>query len=89
MVISRKSVLTLASAAVLGTAATVAPAISNAAPGTSHAGTSTAASAQSAAGTYTVSAWHELYGASEQSVTIGPKESKAVTITFKASAAGD
>jgi hypothetical protein len=40
-------------------------------------------------GTYTVSAWHELYGASEQSVTIGPKESKAVTITFKASSAGD
>jgi Carboxypeptidase regulatory-like domain len=39
-------------------------------------------------GTYTVSAWHELYGSSEQSVTIGPKESKAVNITFKASAAG-
>ncbi len=35
-------------------------------------------------GTYTVSAWHEEYGTSEQPVTIGPKESKAVTITFKA-----
>jgi hypothetical protein len=40
-------------------------------------------------GTYTVSAWHESFGSSEQSVTIGPKESKAVTITFKAAAAGD
>jgi plastocyanin len=37
-------------------------------------------------GTYTVTAWHELYGISEQSVTIGPKESKALTITFKAAA---
>ena len=34
-------------------------------------------------GTYTVTAWHELYGTSEQSVTIGPKESKTITITFK------
>ena len=40
-------------------------------------------------GTYTVVAWHELYGSSEQTVTIGPKESKAVTFTFKATAAGD
>jgi plastocyanin len=39
-------------------------------------------------GTYTVVAWHELYGASDpQSVTIGPKETKNVTFTFKASAA--
>ena len=39
-------------------------------------------------GAYTVVAWHELYGASDpQSVTIGPKETKAVTFTFKASAA--
>ena len=37
-------------------------------------------------GTYTVTAWHELYGSMDQSVTIGPKESKAVTITFKAAA---
>lgn len=36
-------------------------------------------------GTYKVTAWHELYGTSEQEVTIGPKESKAVTIAFKAS----
>jgi hypothetical protein len=34
-------------------------------------------------GTYTVTAWHELYGSSEQSVTVGPSESKSVTITFK------
>lgn len=32
-------------------------------------------------------AWHELYGTSEQAVTIGPKGSKSVTFTFKASAA--
>ena len=42
-------------------------------------------------GTYTVVAWHELYGTSDpQSVTIGPKESKSVAFTFKAAApAGD
>lgn len=40
-------------------------------------------------GTYTVTAWHELYGTSDQSVTIGPKESKAVSFTFKATAASD
>jgi plastocyanin len=40
-------------------------------------------------GTYTVTAWHESYGTSEQSVTIGPKESKSVTITFKTAAAAD
>jgi plastocyanin len=38
-------------------------------------------------GTYTLVAWHELYGTSEQTVTIGPKESKSVTFTFKATAA--
>jgi hypothetical protein len=38
-------------------------------------------------GTYTLTAWHELYGTSEQTVTIGPKESKSVTFTFKAAAA--
>jgi plastocyanin len=37
-------------------------------------------------GTYTVTAWHELYGINEQSVTIGPKESKVLTIAFKATA---
>lgn len=41
-------------------------------------------------GTYTLTAWHELYGTSEQTVTIGPKESKSVTFTFKpAAASGD
>jgi plastocyanin len=39
-------------------------------------------------GTYTVEAWHEKYGTSEQTVTIGPKESKTVSFVFKA-AAGD
>jgi plastocyanin len=38
-------------------------------------------------GTYTLTAWHELYGTSDQTVTIGPKESKTVTFTFKAAAA--
>ena len=38
-------------------------------------------------GTYTLTAWHELYGTSDQTVTIGPKETKAVTFTFKAAAA--
>jgi len=38
-------------------------------------------------GTYTVVAWHELYGATEQSVTIHAKEAKTVTFTFKAAAA--
>ena len=41
-------------------------------------------------GTYTVVAWHELYKTDPQTITIGPKESKAVTFTFKATApAGD
>jgi plastocyanin len=40
-------------------------------------------------GTYTVEAWQEKYGSLDQTVTIGPKESKAVTFTFKAAAAGD
>jgi plastocyanin len=40
-------------------------------------------------GTYTLVAWHELYGTSEQTVTIGPKDTKAVTFTFKAAASGD
>ena len=37
-------------------------------------------------GTYTIEAWHEKLGASTQSVTLGPKESKEVTFTFKAPA---
>jgi plastocyanin len=38
-------------------------------------------------GTYTLTAWHELYGTSDQTVTIGAKETKTVTFTFKAAAA--
>lgn len=37
-------------------------------------------------GTYTLTAWHELYGTSDQMVTIGPKETKTVTFVFKAAA---
>jgi plastocyanin len=40
-------------------------------------------------GTYTIEAWQEKYGTVDQTVTIGPKESKPVSFTFKASAAGD
>jgi hypothetical protein len=35
------------------------------------------------AGTYTVEAWHEKLGAQTQGVTLGEKESKALTFTFK------
>jgi plastocyanin len=38
-------------------------------------------------GTYTIEAWQEKYGVQDQSVTIGPKESKEVSFTFKAAAA--
>ena len=34
-------------------------------------------------GTYTLVAWHEKYGEQEQQVTVGAKEQKAVTFTFK------
>ncbi len=37
-------------------------------------------------GTYTLEAWHEKLGTATQSVTIGAKESKDVTFTFKAPA---
>jgi plastocyanin len=40
------------------------------------------------AGTYTIDAWHERLGTQTQSVTLGEKESKEVTFTFKAPAAG-
>jgi plastocyanin/predicted small lipoprotein YifL len=40
-------------------------------------------------GTYTIEAWHEKYGTADQTVTIGAKESKPVTFTFKAAASGD
>jgi plastocyanin len=34
-------------------------------------------------GNYTLVAWHEKYGEQEQQVTVGPKEQKQVTFTFK------
>jgi len=37
-------------------------------------------------GTYTIEAWQEHYGVVDQQVTIGPKETKAVDISFNASA---
>jgi plastocyanin len=40
-------------------------------------------------GTYTIEAWHEKLGTTTQSVTIGAKESKEVSFTFKAAAATD
>jgi hypothetical protein len=39
------------------------------------------------AGTYTVEAWHEKLGTQTQTVTLGEKESKEVTFTFKSAAA--
>jgi len=38
-------------------------------------------------GTYTIEAWHEKLGTSEQKVTICPKETKEINFTFKPSAA--
>jgi plastocyanin len=38
-------------------------------------------------GTYTIEAWHEKLGPMTQSVTIGPKESKEITFSFKPAAA--
>jgi plastocyanin len=38
-------------------------------------------------GTYTITAWHEKLGTQDQKVTIGPKESKEITFTFKPVAA--
>jgi len=40
-------------------------------------------------GEYELLAWHELYGTSEQTITVGPTESKMVTITFKTNQASD
>ena len=34
-------------------------------------------------GTYTIEAWHEKLGTQEQKVTIGPKETKEITFSFK------
>jgi len=40
------------------------------------------------AGTYTVEAWHEKLGTQTQSVTLGEKESKSISFTFKAPGPG-
>jgi plastocyanin len=40
------------------------------------------------AGTYTIEAWHEKLGTQKQTVTLGEKESKEITFTFKSPAAG-
>ncbi len=40
-------------------------------------------------GTYTIEAWHEKYGTSNQTVTIGPKESKSIMFMFKTAPSGD
>ena len=34
-------------------------------------------------GTYTIVAWHEKYGSQEQKITVGAKEQKQVSFTFK------
>ncbi|MBI2816671.1 MAG: carboxypeptidase regulatory-like domain-containing protein [Acidobacteria bacterium] len=34
-------------------------------------------------GDYTIEAWQEKYGTQEQKITVGPKESKAITFTYK------
>jgi plastocyanin len=34
-------------------------------------------------GTYTLEAWHEKYGVQEQTVTVAPKETKAVDFSYK------
>jgi len=39
-------------------------------------------------GTYTIEAWHEKYGTTNQRVTLGPKEAKTVNLIFKATGAG-
>ena len=41
------------------------------------------------AGTYTVEAWHEKLPVQTQTVTIGEKETKQISFTFKADAAGN
>jgi plastocyanin len=40
-------------------------------------------------GTYTIEAWHEKLGTQEMKVTIGAKETKDVSFTFKATGAAD
>ena len=38
------------------------------------------------AGTYTIEAWHERFGLQDQTVTITPKESKAISFVFQPAA---
>lgn len=40
-------------------------------------------------GNYTIEAWQETYGTRDQTVTIAPKESKAIAFTFAASPSGN
>lgn len=40
-------------------------------------------------GRYTLAAWHELYGTSRQTVTLGSGEEKSVSISFKATSPSD
>jgi plastocyanin len=40
-------------------------------------------------GTYTVTAWHEFYGTSQQTVSLGSGEAKTVAISFKAGKSTD
>jgi plastocyanin len=40
-------------------------------------------------GKYELLAWHELFGASEETITIGANESKTVTISFRMNQASD
>jgi plastocyanin len=40
-------------------------------------------------GTYTLTAWHEMYGANEQSVTVGASEAKSINVSFRAAGAAD
>jgi plastocyanin len=40
-------------------------------------------------GTYTIEAWHEKLGDVDQIVTIGPKESKQIVLTFSSPSAAD
>jgi plastocyanin len=40
-------------------------------------------------GTYTLEAWHELYGPTDMMITVGPKEDKTVNLTVKATAGAD
>lgn len=34
-------------------------------------------------GQYVIEAWHERYGTATQNVTVGPKETKEISFTFK------